>query len=821
MDKYANILKLEEIKRLSGLKKYDKAFKIVETIDVNKIRSMADLTMIAEVYEKNGLLDDAIHILLRIYDRSSSRRIIYQLTRLNIRKRNLEEAEKFYDEYLLVAPRDSNKYILRFYLDRAKGEPMESLIKTLEELKRYDYIEEWAYELAKLYHKAGEKEKCLNECSEIILLFGDGLVVEKAKYLREHYLGTQDEEAESATKNKESQGEKNSKPINVDYMSSVEMSLQESLKSLGGQTGEEAQQTDEKEGLDAAHEIIQNIVLNNEEVSKSAIDDGVNPDINRDMETTKDLSILKSSQMEVESELTNSEEDNRSDHELPIDSEHDKYNQDMEESIDNNLVIENESILGEESDVLNIDDQIDTQEEYQGVSNGDDLSEESTSKSTDSSLDDDNIREAIQNESDKVLELFRQAEEILKETEGIIKETEVMADMNSTEDKNIAKSMDSAENMDFDGSIGSIQDTNLYDSINPSKKMDLTEDINSTVDMEQTESRNSVYNMGSIENMKATEDINPAQTTDPTESSNPSAYTDTTENMQTKENYESTDDVKAAEYITKENPIYTHGQIPEEEDSNIIINDIDLTSIFENFTSISNIKGQLIPVLNNMALQKINLSLVMAGAPVSGKTTLSKMIAKALYKLDILSTPKIAKITAAKLNNIELKAKYEQLSGCCVIIEQAGDLGYNTVIKVIEMIQDLGQSIMVILEDRTEKINELFFNNPRLKTVFENNILMPDYTFADLRGFAFQYFKEQELNIEEDTTIVLDDMISQVIEQMNPEDYLYTVMDIVKNAATASKNRDKNKLKNLVQSNKYNEAEFSIVTVNDLLSQNM
>ena len=100
MDKYTNILKLEEIKRLTGLKKYDKALKIIETLDVNKIRTMSDLTMFAEVYEKSGMLDESIRILLRVYERSGSRRIIYQLTRLNIRKRNLEEAERFYEEYL-------------------------------------------------------------------------------------------------------------------------------------------------------------------------------------------------------------------------------------------------------------------------------------------------------------------------------------------------------------------------------------------------------------------------------------------------------------------------------------------------------------------------------------------------------------------------------------------------------------------------------------------------------------------------------------------------------------------------------------------------
>ena len=192
MDKYSVTLRTDEIRRLAESKQYKKALNIIDSLDINKIKVVTDLSIFAEVFEQNNKYDDAKDLLLRIYDKKPTRRIVNQLVNLDIKMKNCVEAEEHYEEYLYLAPTDMNRFILRYRLDKAEEKPYEVLIKDLEELKEEEYMEEWAYELAKLYHKAGYKDKCVRECSDIQLWFGEGIYVEKAKLLKEYYVGNND-----------------------------------------------------------------------------------------------------------------------------------------------------------------------------------------------------------------------------------------------------------------------------------------------------------------------------------------------------------------------------------------------------------------------------------------------------------------------------------------------------------------------------------------------------------------------------------------------------------------------------------------------------
>lgn len=189
MDKYENIVKLEEIRKLVDDNQYIKAIKVLDSMDINRIKSLTDLSIIADVFIQNERYDDATKVLYKMYDKTKARRILYQLVEVSIKRGYIEEAEENLDKYIKAAPSDSYRYIFRYCIDKRKGEPFEILIHSLEQLKEYEYIEKWAYELAKLYHKAGMKDKCIRECSDIVLWFGEGLYVEKAKLLKAYYVG--------------------------------------------------------------------------------------------------------------------------------------------------------------------------------------------------------------------------------------------------------------------------------------------------------------------------------------------------------------------------------------------------------------------------------------------------------------------------------------------------------------------------------------------------------------------------------------------------------------------------------------------------------
>lgn len=188
MDKYEFHVKTDQIKKLVNEKNYAGALKIAETVDWTRVKNMSLLTMISEVYEKNCRYEESIDYLLMVYDRyPAGRTVVYKLAELYTLTGDYDTAIDFYREYTRIAPFDTAKDILKYKISRGKCKPVENLIKILENLKEKDYQEEWAYELAKLYHEAGRGDDCVSECDEIDLWFGEGTFVIKALELKMLY----------------------------------------------------------------------------------------------------------------------------------------------------------------------------------------------------------------------------------------------------------------------------------------------------------------------------------------------------------------------------------------------------------------------------------------------------------------------------------------------------------------------------------------------------------------------------------------------------------------------------------------------------------
>jgi len=188
VDKYEYNLKLDQIKALSAEEGYMSAAEIADSINWNKIKNVNTLVKIGEIYEKAERYQDARDILLMAYDRSPiGRMIIYRLAEVAIKMGDYDAATEYYDEFVEIAPHDDMKYVLRYAIKKGQGASFDELITILEEYKDEEYTEEWAYELAYLYHKAGKADKCIDACDELILWFGDGPYVERALELKMLY----------------------------------------------------------------------------------------------------------------------------------------------------------------------------------------------------------------------------------------------------------------------------------------------------------------------------------------------------------------------------------------------------------------------------------------------------------------------------------------------------------------------------------------------------------------------------------------------------------------------------------------------------------
>ena len=169
-------------------KDYQKAMEIADTIDWRRVKSSSMLNTVSEIYEYNGEYQKSRDILFVAFDRSpGSRKIVYRLGMLALKINDPEEASDCYEEFVKLAPRDPNQYILKYKILRAQGAPLTEQIAALEEFKKAEYVEKWAYELAERYHEAGMTAECLEECDDLILWFSEGKYVYKAMELKMKY----------------------------------------------------------------------------------------------------------------------------------------------------------------------------------------------------------------------------------------------------------------------------------------------------------------------------------------------------------------------------------------------------------------------------------------------------------------------------------------------------------------------------------------------------------------------------------------------------------------------------------------------------------
>lgn len=188
MDKYEFNIKVEQLRKLVNKGDYETALKIVDTIDWKKVRNANLLSMVAQVYEKNEEYQDAKDILLLAFERAPiGKRLLYKLTDLAVKEGNTEEAEAYYREFCDLAVDDPRQHLLRYMILKQKGAPAEQLIHSLESYTAEELDEKWLYELAVLYHEAGEEAACVATCDKIMLMFGLGKYVDKAMELKLQY----------------------------------------------------------------------------------------------------------------------------------------------------------------------------------------------------------------------------------------------------------------------------------------------------------------------------------------------------------------------------------------------------------------------------------------------------------------------------------------------------------------------------------------------------------------------------------------------------------------------------------------------------------
>ena len=306
MDKYEYKLKTEQMLELMNDDAYNKAAEIADSIDWKRVRNTTMLSTVSEIYEKNRDYQKSYDVLTIAYSRAEgSRKIVSRLCTLALKTRNVDEAIDYYDDFIELAPKDPNQYILKYQILRAQRAPIEQQIHALEEFKKAEYIEEWAYELAKLYQEAGMTAECLEECDDLILWFSEGKYVYQAMELKMQYKPLTPSQQEKYDRRYEKPTtETEELPDLTQYQKKEEPSdeeVEEELEDKLNESEEQIQETSKKKigntmKLDEALKSLLNIKLKDETDEETSEEAEVEEE-----EEEEDLTELESEIEEIES----------------------------------------------------------------------------------------------------------------------------------------------------------------------------------------------------------------------------------------------------------------------------------------------------------------------------------------------------------------------------------------------------------------------------------------------------------------------------------------------------------------------------------------
>lgn len=795
MDKYEYNLKLDQMKSLYAEEKYEDAADIADTINWNKIKNVNALVKAGEIYEKTERYEDSREVLLLAYDRSPiGRMIIYRLAEVAIKMGDYEGAEDYYQEFVEIAPRDSLKYVLRYDIKKAEGASYEELIPILEELKEQEYTEEWAYELAYLYHKAGMSDKCIEACDELILWFGDGPYVERALELKMLYQPlTKAQEDKYRMFRKEKESRDGLTHIDVEEMKNAGEYEHEPVVIPPVKVNPERFNT-----VNLQQEIAKGMQQIMEATEKETVTDTMD-NINKIVEEIPYLKLPKEE-----------EKQEQSDEHIETDEE-----------IDGSLKMNFKEMLGEDSDgqmSMVMDDKTLVEHQITGqITIEEVLSEwEKTRRAAEAALEEAKQRKL---ESAKARAL-QQAGDIMDRLTGVIPkldagvtprellEEEYLQDQPETKTSEVQTAEtvtepvaeeDVEEVSETDISTEEIQEEVSETDIPTEEMLEevFTEDM---VNDEDAETEGDTTEGDTIEQneVPAEENVMPEEQLE-----------SEAESKQDMRNFDEEDIDEAEEeqlIVKRKNQIersFWKGKttkLPEiSEPENLgkqgtvqpetplmTLTEKEKT-IFSYFMPVKGMEAQLRQALTGATrhLEQDKTAstgnLLILGGHGTGKTTLATSIIKVLQQETGRIEGKVGKIQAETLNKKNVGEIIRQVEGGCLIIENAEELTRDSVVTLSLLLEQESSGLFVILEGTSKGIRKLMASDEGFARKFTESISVPIFTNDELVTFARSYSRELGYKIDDMAVLALYNRISN-IQRLDQATTLTEVKDIVDEA---------------------------------------
>lgn len=788
MDKYEYRVKTEQMLEYMEQKAYGKAMEIADTIDWRKVKNASMLCSVSEIYEQNEKYEKSRDVLFIAYDRTpGSRKIIYRLGILALKLGEPSEAMDCYEEFVSVAPKDPNQYILRYKILKAQNAPITQQIEVLEEFKKAEYIEKWAYELAKLYDEAGMITECLEECDDLILWFSEGKYVYQAMELKMKYKPLTPLQQEKYDQKPDGPMTPSQKFV----QKLRENQLDTSTATIPTGEVKEAIKEPQLQKQVTGQMKIEEILASWEEKQKEVME--VIEQKRQEAEADKEIVELKS-----EPEAATPEDVRRLMEELEGKKEDEALeeasaSEPMEEEAEPEVIEEpiEEQTFAEEDFEECFDDEIDEElEEFEELDIPEWDEQEMEAMTEDPVEVIEESEEEVIEEPESIFEEMSEedAAQVLSEESEVHEETELY------EEEEISRDLsEGQEEMDPEDDDEDRFDPNDFEEVEDGYDIrDFEEEI-AAFERERKESEedddddfdllNETIPLSRIEVAKAAatgktgkipvDEIANALGATGTFGQGTTGFT-----VQAKYDLEAQSEVGLRAGLTEEQK-----------------------KLFSYFVPVRGMSEQLVDVLeqdkqctNRQGTSKTG-NLLIIGRKGSGKTVLAVDVVKAIQKQRKLKQGKVAIITGDSLNKKKIKEIVSKLYGGALIIEKAGRMNEKTVQRLNKaMERDTGE-LLIVLEEQRKPLDRLLSSNKEFRRKFTSRLEVPIFINDELVTFGQTYAKENGFKIDEVGILALYSRI----DMLQREDHVVTVAEVKEIMDEAIEHVQKTNVKKIVK----------------------
>lgn len=785
MDKNEYRAKLEEIGQLVDRQDYKGALKIVDTIDWRRVRSARTLCMVGEIYEANKRYEDSRKLLLLAHQRAPiGRTVIYRLVELSIKMGEFDEALNYYKKFVEISPNDNSRYILKYKIYRARRSPIEEQIAILQDYKSKEYTERWAYELARLYAKAGMKDACIEECDDLILWFSEGKYVTKAMELKMRFTPLTAAQQESYNKAKgvpvraveipKTVPVQMNEPFNQQQGKEIEEILN-SIK-LGELTQEAPSETvkpqeapmQPKQPEDLPDRVAQG--LRDVFQPKAAVSEDMETAATKEPSTAteeqgyviKDLEpedmtkgtefkpfhIGSAMTMEVKAEAPKSEmlsSDGAATEAFKTDTK--------------SLEIDLEALLAETANELAQAVAEGTQETVQEVN--EEVVEEALAEISEEPGEEE-VTEAVEETEEVVEESSKEAEEDILPAPAAAKAAMIAENLSAVfEEKANEIEALAAENTEEESEEAlaeakeiteeALEETaeTAEEAVEEAAEEEVSEEATREIPVEEVKEA-----MGEIDFSQALEQEIEKETS--VESQQEECHIKRVAASAVDETQ------KSSAFQTAVEGLMRHHLTEEEH-----------RRLFTYFAPVPGMTQQINEALDTAqesACAKTSQAgnIIVTGREGSGKTRLSEGLIKALCKERQMEGAKVAFITAEELNKKDPIAIVGKLSGGFLVVENAGELDEEIVEDMSKAMEFKTNRLTVILEDLKPGIRSLEEKYPEFIKKFDSRIVIPVFTNDELVSFAKTYAKELGYKIDDMAVLALYTLIGDNQNEENP-----------------------------------------------------